>query len=591
MQNLETLQLSGPILITFIIYSAAMLLIGFYFYRQNATTEDYFLGSRNMGPVVSALSAGASDMSAWLLMGLPGALYIGGFVEFYIAIGLTIGALLNWLFVAKRLRIYTSVISNSITISDYFETRFDDDRHILRVICAIVTLIFFTFYVSSGLVGGAKLFESTFGLRYDTALIIGTAIIVAYTFFGGYKAVCWTDMIQGLLMMAALIIVPIAMFVQIGSFDAVKKAIINSDTAKISFQNHTREIPKIIVSIESFMASNGRVDPESLAKITEISDAMKIMQDVKISHEFSTTEAIARLEDFIKAPDPKDAPKIIEILKDAQKFTPENTNRLGFLGSVGLISIISALAWGLGYFGQPHILVRFMSIRSVREIPKATTIGISWMIVCLLGACFIGIIGAAYVNHFNISLHDPEKIFIAMSQLIFNPWVAGVLLSAILAAIMSTASSQLLVSSSTLAEDFYHRIFRRDASPRTLMIVSRIGVLLVSLVAFLISTDKNSSVLSIVSYAWAGFGASFGSVMLFSLFWARMTRLGAILGMISGALTVVLHKNFFSDFFPIYEIVPGFLVASIVIIFVSLTQKVRPGTRAAFDGMIKEARS
>ena len=488
---MEIVQINFQIAIMFVSYSALMLYIGFYFYRQNKNSEDYFLGGRSIGPLVSALSAGASDMSGWLLMGLPGALYVSGFIDSYIAIGLTIGATLNWLFVAKRLRIYTSVIANSITIPDYFETRFDDDKHILRVICAVVILVFFTFYVSSGLVSGAKLFESTFGIQYDYALTIGTLIIVTYTFLGGYKAVCWTDMIQGMLMLGALVVVPLVMLSHLGGFG----------------------------------------------------EAMKIIEEVKPS-------------------------------------------ALSMGEGVGLLSIISAMAWGLGYFGQPHILVRFMSIRSTQDIPTATLIGISWMVICLISACFIGVLGIAYVHKFNLALNDPEKIFIVMSQLLFNPWIAGILLSAILAAIMSTASSQLLVSSSTIAEDFYKRIFKQDAPSSVVLNLGKVGVLLVAIVAFLISTDKDSSVLSIVAYAWAGFGASFGSVMLFSLFWSRMTRVGAISGMITGAAVVVLYKNFFKEFFNIYEIVPGFLAASVVIIIASLLTSVRPGTKAAYHKML-----
>lgn len=492
---METVQINTPIAIMFVAYAALMLYIGFYFYRQNKNTEDFFLGGRSLGPVVSALSAGASDMSGWLLMGLPGALYASGLIESYIAIGLSIGALLNWSFVAKRLRIYTSVIANSITIPDYFETRFDDDKHILRIVCAIVILIFFTFYVSSGLVGGAKLFEATFGIRYEYALTTGTLIIVAYTFLGGYKAVCWTDLLQGLLMMGALIVVPAVMLYHLGGFG----------------------------------------------------EAMAVIEEIK-------------------------------------------PNALSMGEGIGALSIVSALAWGLGYFGQPHILVRFMSIRSTKDIPTATFVGISWMVISLIGACFIGLLGIAYVYKFELTLQDPEKIFIVMSQLLFNPWIAGILLSAILAAIMSTASSQLLVSSSTIAEDFYKRIFNKEASNKTVMNLGRMGVLLVALVAFVISTDKESSVLSIVAYAWAGFGASFGSVMLFSLFWSRMTRIGAILGMITGAAVVVLWKNYLAELFnfPIYEIVPGFIAASAVIIITSLLTKVRPGTKAAYERMLKE---
>lgn len=487
-------QINIQIAIMFIIYSLFMIFIGFYFFKKNKNSEDYFLGGKSMGPVVSALSAGASDMSGWLLMGLPGALYVGGFIESYIAIGLSIGAFLNWTFIAKRLKVYTSVVSNCITIPDYFETRFDDKSHIIRVICAFVILIFFTFYVSSGLVGGAKLFEAIFDINYNHALAFGTFIIVSYTFLGGYKAVCWTDLIQGLLMMLALIIVPIVMISHLGGFN----------------------------------------------------EAINIVKQIK--------------------------PQTFNI---QEKFE--------------IISIISALAWGLGYFGQPHILVRFMSIRSTNDISIATFVGISWMVISLFGACLIGILGIAYVNKFNLTLNDPEKIFILMSEFLFNPWIAGILLSAILAAIMSTASSQLLVSSSTIAEDFYKRIFNKKASSKVVMNLGRIGVVIVSLIAFFISTDKDSSVLKIVAYAWAGFGASFGSVMLFSLFWSRMSRLSAIFGMLGGAIMVVLYKNFLASYFDfyIYEIVPGFLFACFMIIIVSLIDKIEIGTKTAYEKMLK----
>ena len=274
------------------------------------------------------------------------------------------------------------------------------------------------------------------------------------------------------------------------------------------------------------------------------------------------------------------------LLQGITKITFEVKERLAWFEGVSLVGVISALAWGLGYFGQPHILVRFMSIRSTKDIPTATIIGISWMVLCLIGSCLIGILGIAYINKFDLSLSDPEKIFIVMSQLLFNPWIAGILLSAILAAIMSTASSQLLVSSSTLAEDFYKRIFQQDASSQMVLNLGKIGVLLVACIAFFISTDRNSSVFSIVTYAWAGFGASFGSVMLFSLFWSRMTRVGAIAGMLTGTIVVVGWKNFMAQY-GIYEIIPGFFGASIAIIIGSLLTNVRPGTKSAYETMLK----
>ncbi|WP_281747225.1 sodium/proline symporter PutP [Helicobacter suis] len=487
------MQINYQVFTVFVLYSVLMLAIGFYFYKKNETTEDYFLGDRSMGPVVSALSAGASDMSGWLLMGLPGALYVSGLINSHIAIGLTIGACINWILIAKRLRVYTSVIANSITIPDYFETRFSDDKHILRLLSAIVILIFFTFYVSSGLVSGAKLFEAIFGVKYNHALITGTLIIVTYTFLGGYKAVCWTDLLQGLLMMGALVAVPCMMLYHLGGF----------------------------------------------------------------GHSF---DLIAQVK----------------------------PNNLTFLEGTSLVTIISSLAWGLGYFGQPHILVRFMSIRSIKEIPQATAVGISWMAISLIGSCLIGLLGVAYVAKFHLSLDDPEKIFIHMSATLFNPWISGVLLSAILAAVMSTASSQLLVSSSTIAEDFYSKIFNKQAPVQAVMLVSRAAVLAVACIAFLISTDRNASVLKIVSYAWAGFGASFGTVILFSLFWARMTRIGAIMGMIFGASTVILYDKFGKVYLDIYEIVPGFIASSLAIVIFSLLSSVRPGTKDAFDLVVQE---
>ncbi|WP_104721444.1 sodium:solute symporter family transporter [Helicobacter mesocricetorum] len=594
---MQLVHINMEITIMFVAYSALMLFIGFYFYKKNKNAEDYFLGGRSMGPVVSALSAGASDMSGWLLMGLPGALYISGFIEAYIAIGLTIGAALNWLFVAKRLRIYTSVIANSITIPDYFETRFDDDKHILRILCAIVILIFFTLYISSGLVSGAKLFESTFGIEYGYALTTGTLIIVLYTFFGGYKAVCWTDMIQGFLMLSALIIVPIVMLSQLGGYKEALNYIKTSDTANKQILQIQNKIPNILQNLDSTQSkeqillliqllkdSNDKAINQNNIKVgyQEETSILKIF-DNNIKNTIFPKELALKLEQSLRA---NDKPSLQSLLEGIEKITFSNKERLVWFEGISFIGVISALAWGLGYFGQPHILVRFMSIRSTKDIPTATIIGISWMVLCLIGSCFMGILGIAYINKFQLSLGDPEKIFIVMSQLLFNPWIAGILLSAILAAIMSTASSQLLVSSSTIAEDFYKRIFKQNASSQMVLNLGKIGVLLVASIAFFISTDKNSSVFSIVTYAWAGFGASFGSVMLFSLFWSRMTRIGAIAGMLSGTLVVIGWKNFMAHY-GIYEIIPGFLAACIAIIIGSLLTNVRPGTKSAYETMLK----
>lgn len=599
MNTLEVQSLSLPIFATFGLYALVMIGIGFYFWRKTKNPEEFFLGGRNMGPTVSALSAGASDMSSWLLMGLPGALYVAGLLNAWIAIGLSVGMFLNWLFVAKRLRIYTEVIDNSITIPDYFETRFSDDKHILRLISAIVILVFFVSYISSGLIAGAKLFEQTFHIDYQLSLMIGAGIIVVYTFFGGYLAVCWTDLLQGMLMMLALIVVPIVMLDKIGGFSEAKNYIQQSDNlhnervvktqqyldtdvnaildeikqAKNNKDNFAiqRDLPMLIESLRTLSEINN--DNKKFATLADNAIA------IKDSMANSTKDVDTQLQDLISSID------------STITSSMEEKNHFSFFEGVTLLSVLSAVAWGLGYFGQPHIIVRFMSIRSTRDIPKATMVGMSWMIVSLIGACFVGMLGLAYATKFNLVFSDPEKIFIIMSQTLFNPWVTGILLSALLAAIMSTASSQLLVSASTVAEDFYKKILKTDATPKQVMFFSRASVLVVSFVAFFISTNKDSSILSIVAYAWAGFGASFGSVILFSLFWRRMTRMGAIVGMVTGAVVVVLHNNFLYKYFPIYEIVPGFVCASIAIVLVSYLQPVRQGTKEAFDKMMVEMKA
>ncbi|OEH93388.1 sodium/proline symporter PutP [Bacillus solimangrovi] len=474
-------------IVTFIVYLIGMLLIGVISYRLTSNLSDYVLGGRSLGPGVAALSAGASDMSSWLLLGLPGAMYAAGMNQIWIGVGLSIGAYLNWQFVAKRLRSYTEVANDSITVPDYFENRFRDKSKLLRVISALVILVFFTFYTSSGLVGGALLFQESFGMTYNQALLIGAVVIISYTFLGGFLAVSWTDFIQGILMFLALVIVPIVALNKIGGW--------NETVNKV-----------------------GSVDPAYL-------DVMSGMT---------------------------------------------------------VISIISLLAWGLGYFGQPHIITRFMALRSVKDVPKARLIGMTWMIVGLFGAIFTGFIGIAYfINEPLIvgNINDSEKVFLLFTDVLFNPWVSGILLAAILSAIMSTIDSQLLVSSSALAEDFYKALLRKDASQQELVWVGRFGVIAIAIVAIILAMQANpanenaSSILDLVSYAWGGFGGAFGPIILLSLFWKRMTRNGALLGMIVGAVTVVVWKQLEGGLFDVYEIVPAFILNVIVIIVVSLIDK------------------
>ncbi|MFC0523658.1 sodium/proline symporter PutP [Pontibacillus salicampi] len=488
--------MSTATLITFIVYLLGMLLIGLIASRLTSNLSDYVLGGRRLGPGVAALSAGASDMSGWLLLGLPGAIYINGFSAAWIGIGLAIGAYLNWQFVARRLRTYTEVAKDSITVPDFFENRFHDNSHILRVISALVILLFFTFYTSSGMVAGAQLFSASFDMGYNQALWIGAIVIISYTFLGGFLAVSWTDFVQGILMFVALIAVPIVAINQLGGWNEVVTTV-------------------------------GNIDP----------------------------------------------------------------SRVNMVEGVTLLSIVSSLAWGLGYFGQPHIITRFMALRSPKDVPKARFIGVTWMILGLYGAIFTGFVGIAYVsdaanagqladvgvkvveqNGFSMlpDSSEAEKIFIAFSQLLFNPVIAGILLAAILSAIMSTIDSQLLVSSSAVAEDFYKAILRKNASERELVWVGRISVAVIALLAIILAYGAEKSVLELVSYAWAGFGASFGPIILLSLFWKKLTRNGAMFGILSGAATVVIWKLFIKDAFALYEIVPGFLICGIVAIVVSL---------------------
>ena len=467
--------MSIPTLTTFCIYIVAMLAIGAFAWRVTDSLDDYLLGGRTLSPGVTALSAGASDMSGWLLLGLPGAVYVSGLSESWIVIGLVTGAFLNWTLVAKPLRLATEALG-SVTLPDYFEARFQDSSKLLRITSAVVILLFFTFYASSGMVAGAKLFSSTFGLTYFTSLFIGAFVIVGYTTIGGFLAVSWTDFVQGLMMLFALVVVAVVMLMELGG----------------------------------------------------PAQAMHSLRSLDPSY---TT--------FVKG------------------------------ASVG--GVASLLAWGLGYFGQPHILVRFMAIRSPERMGEARLVGMSWMIVSIVSALAVGLFGISYLHHLGKPLPDSqsEKVFIVLTQLVFNPWIAGVLLAGILAAVMSTIDSQLLVSSSALSEDFYKTWLRPHASQRELVFVGRATMLLISVIALTIATNPQSKVLGLVSYAWAGLGASFGPVLLISLYWKAMTRNGALAGMIVGAVTVVVWKQLHGGLFDLYELLPAFVFSCLAIFIVS----------------------
>lgn len=467
------MNLTHPTTITFLIYIAAMVGIGFAGWSSTKNFPDYILGGRRLGSFVTAMSAGASDMSGWLLMGLPGALYASGLSESWISVGLILGAWFNWRVVAGRLRVYTELARNALTLPDYFTHRFEDRGKLLRIFSALVILVFFTIYCASGMVAGAQLFKRTFEVSYPMALWTSACATILYVFVGGFLAVSWTDTVQALLMIGALLLAPVVVIIKAGG----------------------------------------------------PAQALTIIRDI----------------------DPK---------------------YLDWFRGTSWIGIISLLAWGLGYFGQPHILARFMSASSVKVMPRARRIGMTWMILCLLGAMAVGFFGIAYFaahpEQAGPVKANRETVFITLSQVLFNPWIAGILLAAILAAIMSTLSCQLLLCSSALTEDFYRTFFRRNASQVELVWIGRGMVLLVSAVAIGIAANPESRVLSLVGYAWAGFG----SVVLLSLLWPRMTGQGALAGMVTGAVTVIVWRN--AGWWGLYEMVPGFVLACLAIIVGSL---------------------
>ena len=457
------------------IYFGFLLFIGRYFYDKNASMNEYLLDNRRMGPVVTALSAGASDMSGWMLLGVPGALYATGIANVWMIIGLIIGAYCNYLFLAKRLRIYTEVASDSITIPDFLENRFKDRTKILRIISGLIILIFFTLYVSSGIIAGGKTFESFFGLKFAYGAVFTLVIVVFYTFFGGFKAVSITDAFQGLLMFCVLVSIPVVAYLNLD---------LPSDT------NLLKEISKL----------------------------------------------------------------------DANHLNPFRDQT--FWGILGL------MAWGFGYFGQPHIIVRFMAIRDSKELAKARRIGIGWMSIGLLGAIMSGLIGFVYFSQRG-GLSDPETVFLKLGELLFPPFFIGIIISAVLSAIMSTISSQLLVTSSSVTKDFIFAFYKKEISQNTQTAISRYAVVVVAIVATILAFISTDNVLNVVGNAWAGFGASFGPVLLFSLYWRRMSALAALLGMITGGATVIAWIALGLNSY-VYEILPGFAVSCIVIYLTSL---------------------
>ncbi|PRX47497.1 sodium/proline symporter [Prauserella shujinwangii] len=493
-------EISTPILATFALYLIVMIVIGVWVYRRTSTLADFALGGRSLNAPTAALSAQASDMSGWLLLGLPGAVYAQGVGATWIAIGLAAGTYLNWLFVAPRLRTYTERASDAVSLSAYLESRFEDRTRLLRLVSAVVIVVFFTTYVASGLVAGGVLFEEVFGVDSTLAITVAVAVIVVYAFLGGFLAVSFTDVVQGTMMFLALLALPLVGIGLLGGFAALRNALTG------------------------------------------------------------------------------ESPALLDMGREASFSGGSWTGGEG----IGFVAVVSLLAWGLGYFGQPHILARFMGIRSVRHIPTARRISTSWVVLTLAGASLVGLVGIGLLDQ---PLDNPETVFIALAQELLNPWVAGVLLAAVLAAIMSTADSQLIVASTALTEDFYRAFVNRTASDRVLVWVGRATVIAVAVAAYVIALG-GGAVLDIVAYAWAGFGAAFGPVILLSLFWPGMTWAGALAGIVGGAGTVVLWQQI--DVFSetgVYEMIPGWIVALVAIVaFNGLGKRPERVWSGAMDG-------
>lgn len=470
-------ELSMSTVVAFLAYVAIVLSIGFYAYLKTKNATDYFLGGRELSPAVSAISAGASDMSGWVLLGLPGYAYLAGLEAAWISLGLVLGVAANWGLMAKRLRLYSEQLDDAVTLPTYLQRRFADNTPWLKSIASLSILLFFLFYVGSGLIAGGKLFNEVFGFDYHIAVFVSVALILFYTLFGGFLAVSWTDVFQGLLMLLALVCVPVLVISQTGGLDEF--------TAKINLKN----------------------------------------------------------------------PQLLDA------FTDVNGNALGWM------AIISAMGWGLGYFGQPHILARFMAIRSASETGQAASIGVIWAFLCYLLAILVGLSGLAYLPEV---ITDSEKVFIALTGLIFHPLIAGILLAAILAAIMSTVDSQLLVCSSSLAEDLYPLVSKKSLSPEQRLQVGRVAVVVLALMATLLAMNPDSKVLDVVSYAWAGLGASLGPAILISLYWRKMTARGALAGVFVGGATVIIWPQFEGGIFELYSLVPGFGISALAVVVGSL---------------------
>ncbi|NTU89300.1 MAG: sodium/proline symporter PutP [Actinobacteria bacterium] len=492
------------VLVAMFLYLVVTIVISvWYAKRANTNSDEYFLGGRSLGPWITAMSAEASDMSGWLLMGLPGVAYFFGASDaVWTAIGLLAGTYLSWKLVAVRLRKYSTVADNAITLPDFFSNRFHDNKRILMSIAAFIILFFFSIYVGSCFVTCGKLFNALFGFDYVSMMIVGAIFVFVYTLIGGFLAESTTDFMQGILMIFALVIVTVGGLIYVGGFDNVVA--------------NLKEIP-------------GFLSLTSIANPT------------------------------------LDAKGVQEVVKGVLSY--------GDPGTYGIISILSCLAWGLGYFGMPHVVLRFMASRSTKELPKSRRIAVTWCAISLFSAVAIGLIGKAMLPDMFLTAASAESIFITMSTLLLPPFVAGIVVSGILAATMSSSDSYMLIASSAIAKNFYLGLFKKDATDKQVMWAGRITMVVLLILGIWIAADQNSSIFSIVAYAWAGFGACFGPLMIASLYWRRVNFQGALAGMITGGVAVVVWRLLIKPLggvFGVYELLPAFILASLAIIIVSL---------------------
>ncbi len=492
-------------LITMALYMVAMILIGVYFTKfANKDSESFFIGGRRLGPWVAAMSAEASDMSGWLLMGLPGVAYWYGLADaFWTALGLAVGTYLNWLLVSKRLRNYSIQAGNAITIPEFISNRFKEKKKIILTIGAVFILVFFAVYTASCFVTCGKLFNQLFELDYTLMMLIGAVFVLAYTFLGGFLAESTTDFVQGLVMILALAAVLITGTVSAGGIDAV------FDNAK---------------SMPGFLEFFGIAQP--------------VVNEAGV-----------------------------------QQLSSAGAPLFGEAGKYGLLTIISTLAWGLGYFGMPQVLLRFMGIRKASELKKSRRIAMIWVVISLGAAVLIGIVGrTAYPTELTTS-SAAENIFIHISQTLMHPLFAGIMMAGILAAVMSSADSYLLIAASAFSKNIFKGLICKKASEKSIMLVSRITLLAVAIIGIILALDENSIIFEIVSFAWAGFGATFGPIILFSLFWKRTSRTGAVAGMVGGAGMVFIWKLLIrpiGGILNIYELLPAFVISCILIVVFSL---------------------